>query len=105
MNAHNNINFLVLLLQSNCQIPKFFSYSSVTDLFADFYAIQKMHFDNNEFSTIKAFQFGGIQNRWFVEIFLRSNLISSIEPNAFEGIKSIHVLCLTLNEFIYRSSN
>ena len=55
-----------------------------SDCFADFPKLVEIHFEFNQFTTLKSYQFGGIAKTW-VDIVIRHNLISSIEPDAFES--------------------
>ena len=55
------------------------------DCFADFPVLTRIDLDHNKFSTIKDYQFGGLGDTGVV-ITLRSNLISTIEPNAFKDL-------------------
>ena len=54
------------------------------DVFADFVVLDVIQLDNNSFTTVKAFQFGGIGGDK-IEIYLDGNEISTVEPQAFEG--------------------
>ena len=55
-----------------------------TDAFAGLPELTELDFIYNSFTTIKAYQFGGIGNTG-MKIFFTDNDISLVEPNAFEG--------------------